>query len=131
MTNPQSGGSGLTILGKMFFRHPRPAPASSASAGGSFLRRVRTPNSPSEQRQTVQTGNNAGGRDLLSTTTTIMTRPPSPSMPVNSRPRRRKWPHLVPPIAYVPQNNIVDIELSEYAGYAGADRGQWRGSMAE
>src|SRR5690349_18487578 len=28
-------------------------------------------------------------------------------------------PRLTAPAAYVPQNNIVDVELSEYAGYAG------------
>jgi NitT/TauT family transport system substrate-binding protein len=28
-------------------------------------------------------------------------------------------PHLAAPIAYVPKGNVIDIELSQYAGYAG------------
>lgn len=32
---------------------------------------------------------------------------------------RTEIPALAAPVAYVPQNNTIDIELSEYAGYAG------------
>ncbi|HVT80639.1 MAG TPA: phosphate ABC transporter substrate-binding/OmpA family protein [Phycisphaerae bacterium] len=111
MTNPSSGGKGLTALGKIISivlvlglvglggwivwskRNAKAAPG-----GGT--------GTPQSQARTGggATRNGAAAADFDTSALTDM---------------ESKQPKIAPPSDYIPQNNTLDIELSEYAGYAG------------
>ena len=120
MSNPPAGGSGLTILGKLFsgllvvglvvlgawivMKKSGTAPV---AAGGGACGRWRPQYAPTNwQANATPTGGQGDdaapftGADIL-------------------KPTKTSVPRLDPPAAYVPNGNVVDIELSQYAGYAG------------
>ncbi len=118
MSNPPAGGSGLTILGKLFsgllvvglvvlgawiaMKKSSPAPVAAgggAGAGGNAT-------APTNWQATAPPA--AGGGDTAAFTGADILKPTKTSVP-----------RLDPPAAYVPNANVVDIELSQYAGYAG------------
>jgi NitT/TauT family transport system substrate-binding protein len=110
MSNPPSSGSGLTALGKAIS-----AVLILALVGfGAWM--VMNKNKPAAGPVAVGPGNSGGtgavargGGGLKPTTFDTK----------ELEETQTSIPKLDPPGAYTPQNNVVDIELSKYAGYAG------------
>ncbi len=99
MSNPQSSGKGLTAMGKVFSAL---LVLGLIGLGGWIAwKRIAKPGTPdgsgTPATQTVNVNFNTS--ELTDT--------------------EYKQPKIDPPADYIPQNGIVDVELSEYAGYAG------------
>jgi NitT/TauT family transport system substrate-binding protein len=105
-----SSGSGLTFLGKFF---SLVLVLGLVGLGGYILLHKNKPAAPANGGQTAitpaqPTAPDAGtGAPAALDTSDLADNP------------RSDAPKLVPAIAYVPQGNTIDIELSQYAGYAG------------
>jgi NitT/TauT family transport system substrate-binding protein len=105
-----SSGSGLTFLGKLF---SFVLVLGLVGLGGYILLHKNKPAAPADVGQTAvtpaqPTAPDAGtGAPAALDTSDLADNP------------RSDAPKLVPAIAYVPQGNTIDIELSQYAGYAG------------
>ncbi len=108
MTNPSSG-PGLTPVGKIF--SVLLVIGVLALGGWVVMKRFNKPGDNATTQTAKTGGTSAGGGGGVSTNTKFDT-----SDLVETE---FKQPKLDPPGTYVPKDNVIDIELSQYAGYAG------------
>ena len=110
MTNsPSSGssGSGLTMLGKLVSF----VLILGLVGLGAFIMMKRNAKAPAPPNTPVTAGNGAGGTGGTAAPVSFDTS--------DLTDLQTSSPRLGAAIPYMPKDNIVDIELSEYAGYAG------------
>ena len=103
-------GTGLTILGKLLTI----ALIAGLIAGGYYLIKshgVKTPGGGGNATADAKAGDQTHGRADAKTA--------GDSKPAVPAEMKTAVPRLDPPAPYTPKDNTVDIELSEYAGYAG------------
>src|SRR5689334_14700308 len=113
MSNPQSSGTGLTVLGKLI------SAVLVLALVGFGVWMVLNKNKPAGQGASGgwgTTNNGSGGG------TAARGGAPAKATSFDTKEleeTQTSIPKLDPPGTYTPQNNIVDVELSNYAGYSG------------
>ncbi len=111
-------GSGITPLGKLVSVL---LILGLLAVGGYFTyQKLRRASAPSQPNKDATAGQPAAGSGSDRSTDQSQSGGPTKSLEdLAVVPAMTSVPTLSPPANYVPKDNIVDIELSEYAGYAG------------
>jgi NitT/TauT family transport system substrate-binding protein len=114
MTNPQPSGKGLTCMGKVV---SLVLVLALVGLGAWMVMRKKAPDTltPTNNQQPVanpRTGSSTGEAAANANAN-------NPAEAAELVETKTEAPKLVPAIAYVPKDNVIDLELSEYAGYAG------------